>query len=377
MKANPDPNWPRQAELAQRRLEAEPSDEKALEALVEARIQQADFERAESALQLWRSRVPSPRLSRIEGFLALQKKEAPRAMTAWKAYLEAVPKDAEIWSELAKAQTSQRLFTEALASSSKAVELDPSAAQLAQRAAVHVRLHDWKAAENDIRRASKLDAADPAVQELYPVFERIADWKKPIERLDRASAAEPEHVTHRLDRAEWLIGIGIKDAAIDDFEEAFRRAPDSLRAKLWHGILAWDRGEPSKAGPVLSMPLTAVTSEFEKELRALDSSSDRKARARFLLRHGQPVLAAEEAPEGSAVRALALLELRRYPEAGKTARSAVARYPKDAEAWLALARLELENGNLAEALTAVERSLKLEKSPGAKALREELRRRFK
>ena len=110
-------------------------------------------------------------------------------------------------------------------------------------------------------------------------------------------------------------------------------------------------------------------------LKMLDAEPPGEARAEFLLKLKQPLLALEEASkvDGSPSKALALVELKRWAEARPAAVRAVEIHPSDAGAWLALARVELQNGNAREAVEAATRSEKLKKSPEADRVRNEAR----
>ena len=131
-------------------------------------------------------------------------------------------------------------------------------------------------------------------------------------------------------------------------------------------------------GDVREMALSEIDSRFERELRELESSNDAEARAAFLLEHGQPVLALSEVQkiDGSPSRTLALLQLQRWVEAGVAARRAVEANPKSHLAWYGLARVEIENGNIREAVDALRRSLRLQKTTEAAALLKETERRL-
>ena len=121
----------------------------------------------------------------------------------------------------------------------------------------------------------------------------------------------------------------------------------------------------------MKFQIADLTPQFEEQLKAMDISTDPEARANFLLASQQPLMALDEVEnvDGSVAKARALLELDRLPEAGVAARKAVNLHPKNAQAWLALARLEFANGNNNETLAAADRSLKLQKTPEAVELR--------
>jgi tetratricopeptide (TPR) repeat protein len=340
----------------------------------------ADYERAAKALTDWQAKVPkaSPEIDRSRGELAAARRKWPEAIEAWRRYLSSVPNDEAMWMELASAYGSTRAWDEAVQAVSKAIELSASAERLSQRARYRIRLHDWTAAEADAREADRLDATDGGARALLPVFERAAQWIGPVTRLDASIAKDPENPQLRLDRAEWLIGIGFTDAGTDDVDIAFEKAPTSLRARLWHGLLAWHRGDKENVGNVIEMQLTDVDASFERELRALEKASTPEERAAFLMRHKQPVLALEEVSklDGSPSKVMALLTLDRLTEAGAAARRSVEMNPGDSTAWIALARVEIANGNINEALGTLQRSLRIKKTTEGVALLKQTERRL-
>jgi hypothetical protein len=164
----------------------------------------------------------------------------------------------------------------------------------AQRAIVFIRLHDWSAAEADVKKADQLDATNSSARSLLPLFERSRDWQPQVRKLDAEIAKKPDDVNLRLDRAEWLIGVGFHDAGLDDVKEALKFDPKSLRARIWNGVMAWERSSPVDAGDVMELRFDKFTKEFRMGLRTIDADSDAEARARFLVDHKQPLLALAE-----------------------------------------------------------------------------------
>jgi tetratricopeptide (TPR) repeat protein len=361
------------AEWSERNLEKNPRDEVAWAGLVEARLKDKDFARAEKALADWKSKVPKPsaNLDRLRGELALARDAIPDAIDAWLRYLKAEPKDWETRVQLSVAYSRQRAWKEAVRELSNVIEGNPHAAAYSQRAACRIRLHDWPGAESDVREANHLDATESVVRSLLPRFERARDWLPAVKKLDSAITKEPDNISLLLDRAEWLFGAGFLDAGLDDVQAALKTNPKSLRAQIWNGAVAWERGDVRSAGDVLELRFGDFGKEFRTGLKSIDASTDPEARARFLLSHKQPLLALSEVrnADGSPAKAHALLELGRSPEAGVAARRAAELHPDDPEAWLVLGRLELHNGNIGEALEALNRSTKIKRSSEAEALR--------
>jgi Flp pilus assembly protein TadD len=128
----------------------------------------------------------------------------------------------------------------------------------------------------------------------------------------------------------------------------------------------------------MPMDRAQVTAQFERELKAADRSRNPEDRALFLLRWHQPLMALDEVQDvdGSVAKASALLALDRQTAAGKAAHRAVEVHPKDAVAWLDLARVEMANGNIAEAVNASAQSMKLKQTPDARELHDKAARRL-
>jgi len=379
-------NWATAAELSARKLEKDPLNEKAWADLVDARLKDEEvndaerLKRAETALKACRSKVPkpSPVIERLAGQLAFAQGKFLDAANAWKRYLKLTPKDAEGWDLLASAYEKMHDWQKGVVAISTAQELKPRIKYLIQRARFRIRLHDWEGAKADLQAANRLDATDQKLQMLYPIFERSGKWLPAMTKLDAAVAEHSQDYRLRLDRAEWLFGVGFEDAAGDDIDAAFQANPKSLRARVWNGIISWQRDEKEKAGEVMKIGTEKLTPQFEAELKAMDSEPDAETRARFLMKIQQPLLALGEvrAVDGSPSKALALLKLNRLPQAGKAARRATQAHPEDAGAWLALGQVELENGNNSEALAALDLSLKLKGAPEVENLRKIVLRRL-
>lgn len=374
------PDYPTIAEQAARQIEKDPADEKARAKLVDALIYEPDLDRAKKALADWREKVPhpSPEILRMEGWLEIARENDDKAIDAWKQYLALTPDDAKTWRALAEACSRQHQWQLAIAAISRAIGSNPTVADLVLRAGYYIRCHDWDRAGKDIHAANDIDATNVALQTLYPAFERKQEWLDGMKKLDAALDKDPHNLRARLDRVEWLAGEEFLDAANDDAREALKQDPKSLRARLWCGILAWSRNDGEHAGDVMQFRMKEVTPEFEKELKIADASADPEARANFLLKYRQPLMALREAEkiEGSPAKARALADLDRLAEAGAAARDAVKAHQQDAGAWLAMARVELENGNLKEAIDAAERSMKSGKSPEAESIRKTAQERL-
>ena len=361
------------AELSQRKLDKNPGDEKAWAELVRSRLLNDDFEYAAKALEGWRSAIPHPEptIDELAAELALAREDNAGAVSAWKRYLESNPKDAKAWNQLADAYSYQGDWGDAVDAMGNVLQIKPDAAGFAKRADFWIRLHEWASAENDVKQGSRLDATNHGIQKLLPIFEREAEWLPVVQKLDAVIAKDPGNVGLLMDRAEWMMGLHFRGAGEDDVEAAFKLAPGSLRARVWHGVLA----KNGKRGGAIQ--LVDVSTEFEVELKKLEASDDFEARSWFLLKYHAPLLALDEVQklDGSAAKAIALLDLNRLPEAGIAGRRAVETHPRDSQAWFALGRLEFENGNLGEALDALKHSIQLKKTEEAVALQKTIQQR--
>ena len=368
------------AELAERKLEKSPQDEKTWGELVEARARQHDFKNAEKAIERWRSKVanPGPAIDNAAGALALEREDFPAAVEAFKRFVQRAPEERDGWNNLGVALGKVHDWSGAMEAFSRELRLTASAGTLVQRARCRIRLHDWSTAATDVRKANEMDATNAEVTKVQPVFERSADWLPKVKALDAAIQKKPSDVSLLLDRAELLLDEGLISAGKDDIEAALKLRPESLRARFWAGALAWDRNEKEKAGEVMEMKLDALSSEFKSRLKTLDSEPNAELRAQFLLKHGQPLLALHEVRglDNSVARAQAFLELKRLAEAGEAAKRAVEAHPKEAPAWLALANVEFQNGNFAEASEAAKHSLQLKKTPEAETVRRDALQRL-
>lgn len=368
------------AEFSEQSLQKNPQDESAWARLVTARIKDKDLDRAEKALANWKSKVakPSANLDRLQGEFAFARNDMPAAIEAWLRCLKADPKDWETRAHLADAYGNQRDWSSAIRELSTAIQGNREAGLFAQRAGYRVRAHDWAAAEADIQEANRLDTTHPQVRNLLPRFERSKEWLPTVKKLDASIAKDPGNVSLRLERAEWLVGLGFPDAGMDDVQAAIKANSKSLRAQVWLGVIEWERGNPKNAGDVMKLPFAEFSKEFRTGLRTIDTNADPEVRARFLLTHKQPLLALNEVRDvdGSPAKARALLDLNRLPEAGVAARRAVELHADDSEAWLTLGRLELENGNIQDALEALNGSTKIKRSPEADELRSTATRRL-
>lgn len=385
-------DWATVAELSVRQLMTNPRSERAWEALVRARINELDPKRAEQALRQWRAKVSPPPVAsdKMEGELASAEFDAPRAVEAWKRYLQKEPRDDAAWRQLALACADEEDWAGGVDAMGNGLAIRADAEGFVERARLRIRQHDWAGAESDVRQANRMDATNVDLQGIFPIFERSNQWLPEVTALDQIVQKQPHDFQFRLDRAEWLWWSGFKAAARDDIEAAFQMNPKSLRARFWHGLAAQDqyardkaeesgddssesRADKDKArlGEVMPMAAGLITTDFERALKAADGETDPEARAEFLLKYNQPLMALQEVRdvEGSPARAQALISLDRLTEAGRVARRATEMHPDSPMAWLALARWELASGNYRETLDAVGRAERAGKTTETEDLR--------
>lgn len=374
------PDWPVVAEQSERTLEKNPGDDRAWAQLAEARLATDDLDRTEKALADWRKNVahPSPQIESLAARLAFAREDYKGAIKSWRNYLELEPRDTGAWHDLASLYADAKDWPDAIDAVSRRIELAQAAADFAERARYRIRLHDWANAGADVLAGNKSDATNVDIQGLMPAFERKSEWLSTVTKFDAELAKDAGNAPLHLDRAEWLAGEGFVDAAGDDVDAAFKLDPKSLRARVWRGIIAWESNDAKHEGDVMNLKIADLTPAFEADLKKMDTSTDPEARARFLLKYNQPLLALDEVKDidGSVAKAQALLALKRLPEAGIAARKAVVVHPQDSAAWLALGRIDFENGNHKAALDEADHSLKLGKTPEAQELRAEVQKVF-
>ena len=375
-------DWAVTAELSDRRLLSKPKDNDTWADLVEARIQLKDFTRAAEALQIWRRNVPKvsksyPTVERLQGDLDYSKGNLDGAIQAWQLYVQQVRKDIKGWDRLAWALERQKRISEAVEAVSGALKAKADASHYAWRARLKILLRDWVGAAADVKEGNKLDATDGEIQALFPKFERSAQWLGRMKELDAAIKANPTDFDSRQERVEWLASQDFLDTAYEDAAEAVRLNPRSLRARVWKGALAWQRGgERSEVDDVVETnweKLERYDAHWAETLRKVDQLADPDARAKVMLALHQPVLAFKEveAVDGSLIKPLALLELKEIPKTGEAARRAVELHPESADAWVAMARLNLVNGNPREALQNIDRCEQLNPTGLYPSLRKE------
>ena len=363
-----------QAELCDRQLLSKPKDNQIWADLVEARLRLHDTRRAGEALKIWRKNVRDvgrhfPRIEQLEGDLAYSKGDLKGSVVAWEKYVRLAPDQVEGWDRLAWAQERLGNFKEAIVSVSGAIKAGKIPCEQAGRYAWRARLkagfRDWDGATADLGNGNKLDATNKDLQKLFPKFERSAEWIPQLKALDAAvqkSADEASRAIALLERSEWLTGEDWKELAFEDATAAFKKAPKSLRAEVWKGILAWELSRPEEAGDVAHTDLKFWQETHEnwhgsdltplELLKKLDKESNPETRAEGLLKLHQPVLAWREVKEldGSRSKTHVLLALEQLPKAEAAARRAAEVHPDQADSWMDLAYLEFRNGNVKEAL---------------------------
>ena len=367
-------DWAVQAELCDRKLASKPKDSQLWADLVEARLNLQDTRRAGEALKIWRKNVHDvsrryPIIEQLEGDLAYSKGDLAGSVVSWKNYVLLVPDKTAGWERLAWAQEQLGDLHGAVGSVAGAIKAgnDPQkqAGRYAWLARLKIGLRDWQGAADDLTAGNKLDATNTEIQQLFPKFERSAEWLPKLKELDAAveqSTDEAAGAAALLDRSEWLARQSWPEQAFEDAAAAFKKAPKSLRAEVWNGVMAWECKRPKDAGNVARTELKfwwelhqhwrgAYPSPLDL-LKQLDKETDPEIRAEGLLNLHQPVLAWREVKEidGARIKTHILLALEEVPNAEAAARRAAEVHPDDAEAWIDLAYSEFRNGNVQEAL---------------------------
>ncbi len=384
--AETEVDWATAAERCDRQLLATPRDDKTWADLVQARLNLGDLRRAEEALKIWRRNNPKapkacPSIERLQGDLAYSRGDAKGAADAWRAYVRLAPQDVESWDRLAGAEEELGHVKDAIDAVGHALKTEPDAARYAWRARLKIQLRDWSGANADVRAGNKLDATDAAIQALYPKFERMNRWLPALKKLDGLVNwvfRDPSHPVPLLNRSEFLANEKWLDLAYEDAEEALRRAPDSLRARYWRGVLAWELGRISEVGDVSKTNVEAAMTGDLDRVKKIADEVDPEVRAHVLLEMRQAVMALREVEgiDGSVLKVSAYVDLKQLPKAEAAARRAVEVHPKAADAWSALGWLELTNGNMKEAMDCADRLAKLNAMEKALSLRAEARKRL-
>lgn len=375
-------DWAARAEICDRQLISKPKKNAVWADLVEARICLRDFCRAAEALQIWRRTVSNvsksyPLIERLQGDLDYSQGHLEEATGAWQLYVQQAPVDITGWDRLAWVLERQKRLREAKDALSSALKVKADASHYAWRARLSILLRDWDGAAADVQAGNKLDATKEAIQALFPIFERSDKWRPQLNALDAAVQADGAGVEALLDRMELLAGQGFLEGAYEDAAEAARRSPRSLRAQVWKGALAWERGGiRSEVGDVAKTDrrkLKRWVPHWPTLLRQMDQDNNPETRAQALLKLRQPLLALKEVGEtdGSPAKVLALLELKEIPKAGETARRATELHPEAADAWEAMARVNMVNGNPREALQNLDQCMQLNPAGKYTGLRKE------
>jgi len=367
-------DWATQAELCDRKLASKPKDSQVWADLVEARLNLQDTRRAGEALKIWRKNVRDvgrrfPIIERLEGDLAYSNGDLPGSVVSWKHYVRLVPDKTEGWERLAWAQERLSDLPGAIESVSGAIKAgtDPEkqAGRYAWLARLKIGLRDWQGAADALSAGNKLDATNTDIQKLFPKFERSAEWLPRLKVLDAAvqqSSDDAAKTAALLDRSEWLAREAWLEQAFEDAAAAFRKAPKSLRAEVWKGVLAWQCNRPKETGNVARTDMKFWWALYHQwrgadwstldVLKQLDKETNPEIRAEGLLNLHQPVLAWREVKDidGARIKTGVLLALEEIPKAEAAARRAAEVHPDDAEVWIDLAYSEFRNGNVKEAL---------------------------
>jgi len=325
-------------------------------------------------MAIWRKNVPGvekqfPNFDLLSGDLAYSTNDFKGAEAAWKEYVRLAPGKIAGWRRLAGVQERLGDLPRAIESVSEVIKLESEPAKKAGRFAWRARLkvasRDWDGAAADLSEGNKLDATNDDIQRLYPKFERSAEWLPNLKALDaavRQSSDNSKRAVALLQRSEWLAYLEWNGLAFEDAALAFQADPNSLRAEVWKGILAWELGREDEAGQVAKTSLKFwVEAHLQWKgkdltllslLKQLDQEFAPEVRAEALLNLHQPVLAWREVKEidGARVKTNILLALQELPKAEAAARRAAEVHPSEPGVWIDMAQLEFRNGNVKEAL---------------------------
>jgi tetratricopeptide (TPR) repeat protein len=372
------------AEIAERRLKWHSKDGTAWETLVRARLEMGDVERAEKALEKWskletRPEKVSPIIHLLRGHVARKRDHPGDALIHWKNALIKEPGNVEALDAVAWAEAAQNNWREAADAVSRllSIENNPSlearrVGYYVQRANWFLRIRDWARAEADVRTANELDATNAGVKELLPLLESRNQWQPSLEALDKdaeAALSTTDKATVLLKRAVFLLQHAFLIQAFEDAKSAYDLTPDRMDAQFWKSFCAWRNEKPQHVAPF--QPKSEEYMEWileEQQLRKVEElgrSRDSERQAEHLLDLKQPYMALHltREVEGSLAKVKALRALGEQVQARKAAHRALELAPDSPEALLEMAEIEFENGNITEALSAVDRVIKSNNKP--------------
>ena len=203
------------------------------------------------------------------------------------------------------------------------------------------------------RSDSEILPADPLMQELQDVALQSAvsyeirgtralnraDWSTAVSQFRQGLALEPSNPTLRHQLGTALYMLGEAGAAQEAFEEVVRESPDFVRAHYSLGVLLESDGRYREAIERFSTALAHEPGYVEARVR-LAGLLRWSGRFREAVTHYDQVLAIDPLfPEAALGRAMALVRLEQYHEAGERLREAARIHPDNPWFTHALARL--------------------------------------
>lgn len=392
-------SYAKAAEIARRILKLNPQDNGTWDRLVQAEFGLRDFEGIKQALEEWRRAVskPSTNLDEYTGELALEQRDLPCAIQAWKKVLPVDPKNIGVLEKIARAEKAQQHWTEENAAWTAYLDVQEGAVARINRALCRRRLHRWQDAFEDLKRAKELGPDDPEVQRGAKLFEQMGRFLADIREVDAALAVSPNDPGLLADRALMFLRSEDFELALEDAESAAKLGPWAMRPKLFLAMALIELGrsdECEKLAVQKFIRLDMLPPEFLETMSRLDSeiSVERSnaelyvARAWQLNEVGQPALALQDAENAArldqksagacAECSYALMKLGRAPEALAQIKRATELDPNFSTAWQYRGELEMERGETLSAIESLSHALDTSQTAIALQKREQCYRRL-
>jgi tetratricopeptide (TPR) repeat protein len=187
------------------------------------------------AIREWR-----PEGLREKGIAALYEKKFGRAESHLAAALDAeIRRAAETAFFLGNAQYGAEKYSRAVASYSRAIELDPEVASAYyNRGLAHAELGDYDEAISNYTRAIDLDPEDAsAYYNRGVVHAELGDYDEAISNYTRAIELDPEVAFAYYNRGLAHADLGDYDAALEDFARAIDLDPEYASAYYNLGVV--------------------------------------------------------------------------------------------------------------------------------------------
>jgi tetratricopeptide (TPR) repeat protein len=338
-------------ELSRRIVQAAPQDTGIWSTLIKTQLAAGDYDRCAAMLNAWETTVkPRPAvIDDLRGDLAKARKNDGTAERCWRAYLARRPKALETLQKLAALCADQGRWPEAIQLRTRALTVEENATDRLGRARAYLSLRNWDKAFADMDRANALDPSDPGVKESLPQFELLKTLLPPIRNLDARIAASARDPVLWLDRACLFTRANRPELALDDCQEAIKRGPLLMRARVQTGEALLDLGrgeEAAKLGVSYRLARDDKNHVSEKALRTLGDCD-------------LEVVQEPGRPEPLVARAKALRALNQYLLALTDAQAAAALDPNSADAHFQAAHALDGLGRPGEAMVQVVKATEL------------------